>query len=183
MNNNIKQDIYNYLSNKINKNNKLSNAKKFYYIMQFQDDITINKPKLLDMLNEKDSKNKDNDDIKYVLLILKELNIKLSTLSTSKEMCSNLINKNFSDLKKNLKRGITFSASKKDCDFDECDNKNFVSGDNLVIFKNCEHSFHKECFQIIKDMYCFEIENCKDDNDEKKEIKEKNFCPKCFGII
>lgn len=183
LNNNIKQDIYNYLSNKINKNNKLSNAKKFYYIMQFQDDITINKPELLDMLNEKDSKNKDNDDIKYVLLILKELNIKLSTLNTSKEMCSNLINKNFSDLKKNLKRGITFSAGKKECDFDECDNKNFLPGNNLVIFKNCEHSFHKECFQIIKDMYCFEIDNCKDDNDEKKEIKEKNFCPKCFGII
>ena len=188
LNQNIKQDIYNYLGNKINNSNSLSEAKKFYYLTQFQDDITIKKPdilKLFDNINY----NKNNNDYDYILLILKELRLKLNTLKTSKEMSYNSSKEIFNNLKKNLKKGIVMKIDVEKpkeneikninknimkCDFDECDNQIFVYGDELIIFKECKHHFHKECFQNIKDFY---------KNDNSKFYIENNFCPKCFDII
>ena len=99
----------------------------------------------------------------------------------------------FNILKKNLKKGIiiqmdpekpkeneTKNIIKKNknnimkCDFDECDNQLFVYGDEIIIFKECKHHFHKECIQNIQYFY---------KNDNSKYYIENNFCPKCFDII
>ena len=191
LNQNIKQDIYNYLGNKINSSKCLSDAKKFYYLTQFQDDITIKKPDILKMFDNINY-NKDNDDYDYILLILKELRLKLNTLETSKEMSYNLSEEKFNELKNNLKKGkilqmnvekpkehkglksIIKNKNKMKCDFDECDKQEFEYGDNVIIFKECEHCFHKECFSNIKELFF---------NENSKYYLENNFCPKCFEII
>ena len=80
LNQNIKDDIYNYLGNKINTSKSLSETKKFYYITQFQDDITIQKPDILKLFDKVNYDKKEKNDFDYILLILKELRLKLNTL-------------------------------------------------------------------------------------------------------
>ena len=161
LNQNIKNDIYNYLGDKINTSKSLSETKKFYYITQFQDDITIQKPDILKLFDKVNYEKNEKDDYDYVLLILKELRLKLNTLQISEEM-------SFNKQKENLKN------NKIKCDFDECDKNIFELEDELVIFKECEHCFHKECFQNIKNLYKNEI---------TKFYIENNFCPKCNDVI
>ena len=196
LNQNIKQDIYNYLGNKINNNKSLSDAKKFYYITQFQDDITIKKPDILKLFDNINYDQK-SDDFDYILLILKELRLKLYTLKVSKEMCDKSSKKIFNELKNNLKKGkivqmkvedikgkkenmiiknvnVQKNKNKMKCDFDECDKEVFEYDDKLVIFKECNHCFHKECFQNIKELF---------NNENTKYYIENNFCPICFDII
>ena len=178
LNQNIKNDIYNYLGNKINTNKSLSEAKKFYYITQFQDDITIKKPDILKLFNQANEK----DDSKYLLLILKELRLKLNTLQISKEMSFNSQKENSEKLKSNLKKGKVLEIDVKEnlkkneikCDFDECDKKVFELEDDLIIFKECNHYFHKECFEGIKKLY---------KNENTEDCIENNFCPKCNDVI
>ena len=191
LNQNIKQDIYNYLGIKINNSKSLSEAKKFYYITQFQDDITIQKPDILKTLNNINYDKNNNDDYDYILLILKELRLKLNTLQTAEEMSHKSSEEVFGELKSNLKRGkimnnnigkigeirglkSVIKKNKMKCDFDECDNQEFLYGDKLIIFKECNHFFHKECFQNIKDIY---------NNENYKYYIDNNFCPKCYDII
>ena len=173
----------------------MSDAKKFYYITQFQDDITIQKPDILKLFDNIDYKKKNNDDFDYILLILKELRLKLNTLKTAKEMSYHTSKEKFKELKNNLKRGkiMKLNVEKPDeknaikknkinnrnenkmkCDFDECDNTIFEYGENIVIFKECNHCFHKECFKTIKDIY---------NTDNNPYFIDNNFCPKCFDII
>lgn len=192
LNQNIKQDIYNYLGNKINNSKSLSEAKKFYYITQFQDDITIQKPDILKMFDNINYDKNNTDDFDYILLILKELRLKLNTLETSKEVSYNTSKEYFNELKSNLKKGKIMEMSmdpqdnkgikkimnrnkkKMKCDFDECDNQNFELGENIVIFKECNHCFHKECFKNIKEIY---------NSENNRYYINNNFCPKCFDII
>ena len=196
LNQNIKQDIYNYLGNKINNSKSLSDAKKFYYITQFQDDITIQKPDILKLFDNINYDKKNNDDFDYILLILKELRLKLNTLQTAKEMSYNSNKEVFNELKNNLKKGKILQMDVDDpkekegfrkinknkyknknrmkCDFDECDKQIFEYGDNLIIFKECNHCFHKDCFNNIKNIYT---------NEKNKYYIDNNFCPKCFEIV
>ena len=182
LNQNIKNDIYNYLGDKINTSKSLSETKKFYYITQFQDDITIQKPDILKLFDKVNYEKNEKDDYDYVLLILKELRLKLNTLQISEEMSFNKQKENFKNLKSNLKKGKILKIDVKEnlknnkikCDFDECDKNIFELEDELVIFKECEHCFHKECFQNIKNLYKNEI---------TKFYIENNFCPKCNDVI
>ena len=182
LNQNIKNDIYNYLGDKINTSKSLSETKKFYYITQFQDDITIKKPDILKLFDKVNYEKNEKDDYDYVLLILKELRLKLNTLQISEEMSFNKQKENFKNLKSNLKKGKILKLDVKEnlknnkikCDFDECDKNIFELEDELVIFKECEHCFHKECFQNIKNLYKNEI---------TKFYIENNFCPKCNDVI
>ena len=182
LNQNIKNDIYNYLGEKINTSKSLSETKKFYYITQFQDDITIQKPDILKLFDKVNYEKNEKDDYDYVLLILKELRLKLNTLQISEEMSFNKQKENFKNLKSNLKKGKILKIDVKEnlknnkikCDFDECDKNIFELEDELVIFKECEHCFHKECFQNIKNLYKNEI---------TKFYIENNFCPKCNDVI
>ena len=182
LNQNIKNDIYNYLGNKINTSKSLSETKKFYYITQFQDDITIQKPDILKLFDKVDYEQKEKNDFDYLLLILKELRLKLNTLEISQEMSSNSKKEKFDNLKKNLKKGKILDIDVKEnvkknlikCDFDECDKIIFELEDNLIIFKDCNHYFHKECFENIKSIY---------KNENTKFYIENNFCPKCNDII
>ena len=182
LNQNIKNDIYNYLGEKINTSKSLSETKKFYYITQFQDDITIKKPDILKLFDKVNYEKNEKDDYDYVLLILKELRLKLNTLQISEEMSFNKQKENFKNLKSNLKKGKILKIDVKEnlknnkikCDFDECDKNIFELEDELVIFKECEHCFHKECFQNIKNLYKNEI---------TKFYIENNFCPKCNDVI
>ena len=182
LNQNIKNDIYNYLGDKINTSKSLSETKKFYYITQFQDDITIQKPDILKLFDKVNYEKNEKDDYDYVLLILKELRLKLNTLQISEEMSFNKQKENFKNLKNNLKKGKILKLDVKEnlknnkikCDFDECDKNIFELEDELVIFKECEHCFHKECFQNIKNLYKNEI---------TKFYIENNFCPKCNDVI
>ena len=182
LNQNIKNDIYNYLGDKINTSKSLSETKKFYYITQFQDDITIQKPDILKLFDKVNYEKNEKDDYDYVLLILKELRLKLNTLQISEEMSFNKQKENFKNLKSNLKKGKILKLDVKEnlknnkikCDFDECDKNIFELEDELVIFKECEHCFHKECFQNIKNLYKNEI---------TKFYIENNFCPKCNDVI
>ena len=182
LNQNIKNDIYNYLGNKINTSKSLSETKKFYYITQFQDDITIQKPDILKLFDKVNYEKNEKDDFEYVLLILKELRLKLNTLQISKEMSFNKQKENFKNLKSNLKKGKILKMDVKEnlknnktkCDFDECDKNIFELEDELIVFKECEHCFHKECFQNIKNLYKNEI---------TKFYIENDFCPKCNDII
>ena len=182
LNQNIKNDIYNYLGNKINTSKSLSETKKFYYITQFQDDITIQKPDILKLFDKVNYEKNEKDDFEYVLLILKELRLKLNTLQISEEMSFNKQKENFKNLKSNLKRGKILKIDVKEnlknnktkCDFDECDKNIFELEDELIVFKECEHCFHKECFQNIKNLYKNEI---------TKFYIENDFCPKCNDII
>ena len=191
LNQNIKQDIYNYLGNKINSSKNLSEAKKFYYITQFQDDITIKKPDILKMFDNIDY-SKNNGDYEYILLILKELRLKIDTLETAKEMTYNLSKERFDELKNNLKKGkilqmnvekpkeykglksIIKNKNVMKCDFDECDKQVFEYGDNIVVFKECKHCFHKECISNIKELFY---------NEYTKYYLDNNFCPACFDIV
>ena len=182
LNQNIKNDIYNYLGDKINTSKSLSETKKFYYITQFQDDITIQKPDILKLFDKVNYEKNEKDDYDYVLLILKELRLKLNTLQISEEMSFNKQKENFKNLKSNLKKGKILKIDVKEnlknnrikCDFDECDKNIFELEDELVIFKECEHCFHKDCFQNIKNLYKNEI---------TKFYIENNFCPKCNDVI
>ena len=182
LNQNIKNDIYNYLGNKINTSKSLSETKKFYYITQFQDDITIQKPDILKLFDNINYEQREKDDFNYVLLILKELRLKLNTLQISKEMSFNSQKENYEKLKKNLKKGKVFEIDVKEnlknnkikCDFDECDKNFFELEDDLIIFKECNHCFHKECFDNIKNLYKNEI---------TKFYIENNYCPKCSEVI
>ena len=182
LNQNIKNDIYNYLGEKINTSKSLSETKKFYYITQFQDDITIQKPDILKLFDKVNYEKNEKDDYDYVLLILKELRLKLNTLQISEEMSFNKQKENFKNLKSNLKKGKILKIDVKEnlknnkikCDFDECDKNIFELEDELIIFKECEHCFHKECFQNIKNLYKNEI---------TKFYIENNFCPKCNDVI
>jgi hypothetical protein len=193
LNQSIKQDIYNYLGNKINNSKSLSEAKKFYYITQFQDDITIQKPDILKLFDNINYDKNNNDDFDYILLILKELRLKLNTLETSKEVSYNTSKEYFNELKSNLKKGkimemnvenpqdnkgikkiINRNRKRMKCDFDECDNQTFEFGENIIIFKECNHCYHKECFKNIKEIYS---------NENNKYYIDNNFCPKCFDII
>ena len=182
LNQNIKNDIYNYLGDKINTSKSLSETKKFYYITQFQDDITIQKPDILKLFDKVNYEKNEKDDYDYVLLILKELRLKLNTLQISEEMSFNKQKENFKNLKSNLKKGKILKLDVKEnlknnkikCDFDECDKNIFELEDELVIFKECEHCFHKDCFQNIKNLYKNEI---------TKFYIENNFCPKCNDVI
>ena len=182
LNQNIKNDIYNYLGDKINTSKSLSETKKFYYITQFQDDITIQKPDILKLFDKVNYEKNEKDDYDYVLLILKELRLKLNTLQISEEMSFNKQKENFKNLKSNLKKGKILKLDVKEnlknnkikCDFEECDKNIFELEDELVIFKECEHCFHKECFQNIKNLYKNEI---------TKFYIENNFCPKCNDVI
>ena len=112
LNQSIKQDIYNYLGNKINNSKPLSEAKKFYYITQFQDDITIQKPDILKLFDNINYDKNNNDDFDYILLILKELRLKLNTLETSKEVSYNTSKEYFNELKSNLKKGKIMEMNK-----------------------------------------------------------------------
>jgi hypothetical protein len=114
LNQNIKDDIYNYLGNKINTSKSLSETKKFYYITQFQDDITIQKPDILKLFEKANSHNNEKDDFDYILLILKELRLKLNTLQISQEMSSNSKKENLDKLKQNLKRGKVLEIDVKE---------------------------------------------------------------------
>ena len=182
LNQNIKNDIYNYLGNKINMSKSLSETKKFYYITQFQDDITIQKPDILNIFNQADYNKNEKNDFDYVLLILKELRLKLNTLQISEEMSFNSQKENFEKLKKNLKKGKVLEIDVKEnlkknyikCSFDECDKNIFELEDQLIIFKSCKHFFHKTCFEIIKNLY---------KNENTKFYIENNFCPKCNDVI
>ena len=182
LNQNIKNDIYNYLGNKINMSKSLSETKKFYYITQFQDDITIQKPDILNIFNQVNQNQNEKDDFDYILLILKELRLKVNTLQISKEMSFNSQKENFEKLKKKLKKGNVLEIDIKEnlkknyikCTFDECDKNIFELEDELIIFKECKHFFHKVCFENIKNLY---------KNENTKFYIENNFCPKCNDII
>ena len=65
LNQNIKNDIYNYLGDKINTSKSLSETKKFYYITQFQDDITIQKPDILKLFDKVNYEKNEKDDYDY----------------------------------------------------------------------------------------------------------------------
>ena len=102
----------------------------------------------------------------------------------------------FNELKNNLKKGKILQMDVDDpkekegfrkinknkyknkkrmkCDFDECDKQIFEYGDNLIIFKECNHCFHKDCFNNIKNIYSSE---------KNKYYIDNNFCPKCFEIV
>ena len=182
LNQNIKDDIYNYLGNKINTSKSLSETKKFYYITQFQDDITIQKPDILKLFDNFNYDKKEKNDFDYILLILKELRLKLNTLQISEEMSSDSRKENSKNLKKILQKGKVLKLDVKEniktneikCAFDECDKNIFELEDKLIIFKECNHYFHKECFENIKNIY---------KNDITKFYIENNFCPKCNDVI
>ena len=182
LNQNIKNDIYNYLGNKINTSKSLSETKKFYYITQFQDDITIQKPDILKLLDKINYNKNEKDDFDYILLILKELRLKLNTLQISEEMSLNSRKENSKLFKKNLLKGKVLKLDVKEnlkkneikCAFDECDKNIFQLDDDLIIFKECNHFFHKDCFENIKNIY---------KNDITKFYIENDFCPKCNDVI
>ena len=182
LNQNIKNDIYNYLGNKINTSKSLSETKKFYYITQFQDDITIQKPDILKLFDKINYNKNKKDDFDYILLILKELRLKLNTLQISEEMSLNSRKENSKLFKKNLLKGKVLELDVKEnlkkneikCAFDECDKNIFQLDDDLIIFKECNHFFHKDCFENIKNIY---------KNDITKFYIENDFCPKCNDVI
>ena len=182
LNQNIKDDIYNYLGNKINTSKSLSETKKFYYITQFQDDITIQKPDILKLFDKINYNKNEKDDFDYILLILKELRLKLNTLQISEEMSLNSRKENSKLFKKNLLKGKVLELDVKEnlkkneikCAFDECDKNIFQLDDDLIIFKDCNHFFHKDCFENIKNIY---------KNDITKFYIENDFCPKCNDVI
>ena len=182
LNQNIKNDIYNYLGNKINTSKSLSETKKFYYITQFQDDITIQKPDILKLFDKINYNKNEKDDFDYILLILKELRLKLNTLQISEEMSLNSRKENSKLFKKNLLKGKVLELDVKEnlkkneikCAFDECDKNIFQLDDDLIIFKDCNHFFHKDCFENIKNIY---------KNDITKFYIENDFCPKCNDVI
>ena len=182
LNQNIKDDIYNYLGNKINTSKSLSETKKFYYITQFQDDITIQKPDILKLFDKINYNKNEKDDFDYILLILKELRLKLNTLQISEEMSLNSRKENSKLFKKNLLKGKVLELDVKEnlkkneikCAFDECDKNIFQLDDDLIIFKECNHFFHKDCFENIKNIY---------KNDITKFYIENDFCPKCNDVI
>ena len=169
---NTKNDVYNYLKDKINNSKSLSSAKKLYFLLQFQDDFDSKEH--LSLLNDIQlSGNKDN--IEYVLMILEQLKLKVDILKISKEMTRDHLGDMLKSRKiyKNYGKNIYFEKdSSLLCSFDECEkNQKFEKGDKIICFQNCNHFFHKECIEQIKELYF---------NYDPDKI---NTCPICSQII
>jgi hypothetical protein len=173
-----KENIYEYLKEKIANSTTLSNVKKFYFISQFQDDVTLKDPSFINLLEDMDKGNDEQskDNVEYVLLILQELKLKLKLLGTSKDVSKETMWDLFTERKMHLKKGkvvkfdksntttsiITNSNNNKvsynysRCEYENCfniNNNKFDVGDDLIVFKYCKHTYHKECYNKIKMFY------------------------------
>ncbi len=168
---NTKNEIYNYLKDKINNSKSLSSAKKLYFILQFQDDFTKEHLSLIDDIQL--SGNKDN--IEYVLMILEQLKLKVGILQISKDMVKDYLGDMlyYRKLYKNFGKNIKFENDLSIlCSFDECEkNQKIEKGEFIICFQSCQHYFHKECIENIKELYF--------DYDPDKI----NTCPICSQII
>ena len=172
LNENTKNDIYNYLKDKINLSKNLSNFKKLYFILQFQDQLT-NKEKYF--LNDDNYIEKNKDDILYFIMILDELKLKEKILFMTLDLHKN----NFEEMKNlykiNNNKGkfinLNFDKNLQYCCFDECIHfQKFEINDNLIYFRFCNHKFHKECLDEINEIYNL---------NNNKYI----FCPICENLI
>ena len=121
LNEKTKNEIYNYLKDKINLSKNLSNFKKLYFILQFQDQLT-NKEKLI--LNDDNYKEKNKDDILYFIMILDELKLKEKILLLTLDLHKNNIEELKNIYKINKNKGIfinlNFDKNLQYCCFDEC---------------------------------------------------------------
>ena len=81
-----KEEIYDYLKAKIKETKSLSNVKKFYFISQFQDDMTLLDPNCLQLL---ENLSDETDNIKYIVYILEQLKLKVNILDISKSVSQN----------------------------------------------------------------------------------------------
>ena len=173
-----KENIYEYLKEKIANSTTLSNVKKFYFISQFQDDVTLKDPSFINLLEDMDKGNDEQskDNVEYVLLILQELKLKLKLLGTSKDVSKEKMWDLFTERKMHLKKGKVVKFDKSNtttsninnsnnnkvcynysrCEYENCfniNNNKFDVGDDLIIFKYCKHTYHKECYNKIKTFY------------------------------
>ena len=172
LNENTKNEIYNYLKDKINLSKNLSNFKKLYFILQFQDQLT-NKEKLI--LNDDNYKEKNKDDILYFIMILDELKLKEKILFLTLDLHKNNIEELKTKYKINKNKGIfinlNFDKNLQYCCFDECIHfQKIANNDSLIYFRFCKHKFHKECLDEINEIY-------------NLNINKYNFCPICENII
>ena len=172
LNEKTKNEIYNYLKDKINLSKNLSNFKKLYFILQFQDQLT-NKEKFF--LNDDNYIEKSKDDILYFIMILDELKLKEKILLLTLDLHKNNIEELKNIYKINKNKGIfinlNFDKNLQYCCFDECINLQKISyNDSLIYFRFCKHKFHKECLDEINEFY-------------NLNINKYNFCPICENII
>lgn len=166
-----KEDIYEYLKQKIKETKSLSNIKKFYFLFQFQDDVTIGDPNCLKLL---ENISNENDNLEYILFILEQLKLKVNILDLSKTVSQNNLKEFFDERTKVKLAGIKISFQKAlHCEYDNCDKNNkFEPNDTITIFKQCCHLYHKECF----DKFNFGYGNIKNTNNCIE-------CPLCSQMI
>ena len=156
-----KEEIYDYLKAKIKETKSLSNVKKFYFISQFQDDMTLLDPNCLQLL---ENLSDETDNIKYIVYILEQLKLKVNILDISKSVSQNNM-KEFMESRKMEKvqgKKISFESENFSCEYDNCElNKKFDKDDTIITFKHCLHLFHKDCIVKYYSLYGSSIKNAK----------------------
>ena len=108
-------------------------------------------------------------------MILEQLKLKVGILQISKNMVKDYLGDMlyYRKLYKNFGKNIKFENDLSIlCSFDECEkNQKIEKGEFIICFQSCQHYFHKECIENIKELYF--------DYDPDKI----NTCPICSQII
>ena len=176
----LKEDLYKFLKNKIKEANFLSSAKKFYFINTFEDNVLEENQEI--RLLEEITQSEEDEDLKFILLILEQLKLKIRILDISKNLSCNHLDKITKEFKRETNKGKSVIINKiLNCQYSYCDNKRFQSLDNVVCFVNCMHFFHKFCFDKMNENTSTkhdDIESTDNKLSLLKIIKECKICSK-----
>lgn len=100
-------------------------------------------------LLEELAQSSDSDDIRFIILILEQLKLKVKILELTLNISQKTVDKMLKEIRKTAWKGKCFNFSAKSfltCKYSYCENKQFNKGDEVVCFVNCTHFFHKFCF-------------------------------------
>jgi hypothetical protein len=83
------------------------------------------------------------EDMKYILLIIDQIKLKIKILNLSKEICSKNVFKHLNIYKHALMKGLGFNVTS----YSKClkCKLTFKKSDKIFIYTRCAHAFHEFC--------------------------------------
>ena len=85
----------------------------------------------------------DKDDMKYILIIIDQIKLKIKILNLSKEICSKNVFRHLNSYKNALTKGLSFNVTNHSkclkCKI------SFKKSDKIFIYTKCAHVFHEFC--------------------------------------
>jgi len=92
----------------------------------------------------------DKNDIKFIHLLLEQLKFKVKILDLSLDISKKTLAKVLKKLKTTSLKGKMANLSNSVyCQYNPCESKKILKGDEIVCFCHCDHTFHKFCFNKI----------------------------------